>query len=220
MKSCVIVFPASNCDRDAAVALEQATGQKPDMVWHGETSLPDTDFILLPGGFSYGDYLRSGAMAGRSPIMQDVVKKAEDGVPVLGICNGFQVLTETGLLPGALMRNAGLEFICGMQTLQVANTQSRFTRGLSDRAFVDFPVAHHDGNYTADQETLNRLEGENLVAFRYVTNPNGSSRNIAGILNEKGNVLGLMPHPERVISPLLGGEDGTAFFATALKEFG
>ncbi|MCI5044054.1 MAG: phosphoribosylformylglycinamidine synthase subunit PurQ [Aquisalinus sp.] len=220
MKSCVIVFPASNCDRDAAVALEQATGQKPDMVWHGETSLPNTDFILLPGGFSYGDYLRSGAMAGRSPIMQDVVKKAEDGVPVLGICNGFQVLTETGLLPGALMRNAGLEFVCGMQTLQVVNTQSQFTKGLSDRTYVDFPVAHHDGNYTADEETLNRLEGENRVAFRYVTNPNGSSRNIAGILNEKGNVLGLMPHPERVISPVLGGEDGAAFFATALKEFG
>ncbi len=212
MKSCVIVFPASNCDRDGAVALEQATGQKPDMVWHQETELPDTDFILLPGGFSYGDYLRSGAMAARSPIVADVIKKAEAGTLVLGICNGFQVLTETGLLPGALMRNAGLDFICGMQTLQVANSDSQFTKGLGNRAYVDFPVAHHDGNYTADDETLNKLEGEGRVAFRYVTNPNGSARNIAGILNEKGNVLGMMPHPERVISPLLGGEDGTQFF--------
>ncbi len=212
MKSSVIVFPASNCDRDGAVALEQATGQKPNMVWHGETDLPDTDFILLPGGFSYGDYLRSGAMAARSPIMQAVIKKAEAGVPVLGICNGFQVLTETGLLPGALMRNAGLEFVCGTQTLQVSNTTSNFTKGLSDKSFVDFPVAHHDGNYTADEETLNTLEGEGRVAFKYVANPNGSDRNIAGIINEKGNVLGMMPHPERVISPVLGGEDGAAFF--------
>ena len=212
MKSSVIVFPASNCDRDGAVALEQATGQKPDMVWHGESDLPETDFILLPGGFSYGDYLRSGAMAARSPIMQAVIKKAEAGVPVMGICNGFQILTETGLLPGALMRNAGLEFVCGTQTLQVINKESTFTKGLADRSFVDFPVAHHDGNYTADEETLKKLEGENRIAFKYVANPNGSDNDIAGIINEQGNVLGMMPHPERVISPVLGGEDGAAFF--------
>ncbi len=220
MKSCVIVFPASNCDRDAAVALEQATGTAPDMLWHGETDVPDADLIVLPGGFSYGDYLRSGAMAGHSPIMQDVVKKAEAGVPVLGICNGFQILTETGLLPGALMRNAGLEFVCGMQMLQVANPESLFTRGISNRPYVEFPIAHHDGNYTADEETLNRLEGEGHVAFRYVANPNGSARNIAGITNNKSNVLGLMPHPERVVSPVLGGEDGATFFKGLVEALG
>jgi phosphoribosylformylglycinamidine synthase len=212
MKSCVIVFPASNCDRDGAVALEQATGQKPDMIWHGDTDLPETDFILLPGGFSYGDYLRSGAMASRSPIMAEVIKRAEAGVPVMGICNGFQVLTEAGLLPGALMRNAGLEFVCGTETLKVVNAGTKFTGGLGNKPYVDFPVAHHDGNYTADEETLNRLEGDGRVAFKYVANPNGSARDIAGIVNEKGNVLGMMPHPERVISPVLDGEDGAAMF--------
>ncbi|MGV6801615.1 MAG: phosphoribosylformylglycinamidine synthase subunit PurQ [bacterium] len=220
MKSCVIVFPASNCDRDAAVALEQATGQQPQMVWHQETELPDTDFILIPGGFSYGDYLRSGAMAARAPIMADIVKKAGNGVPVLGICNGFQILTEAGLLPGALMRNAGLKFVCGTQSLQVANTTSRFTKGFGAQHYVDFPVAHHDGNYEADDETLNRLEGEGRIAFRYVTNPNGSARNIAGILNEAGNVLGMMPHPERVTSPILGGEDGATFFKGIVEAMG
>ncbi|GGD10098.1 phosphoribosylformylglycinamidine synthase subunit PurQ [Aquisalinus flavus] len=212
MKTAVIVFPASNCDRDAATALEQATGTAPHMVWHGETEVPDADFIVLPGGFSYGDYLRSGAMAARSPIMADIIRKAEAGVPLLGVCNGFQVLTEAQLLPGALMRNAGLDFVCGMQTLQVVNDDTKFTGGLKGRSYVDFPVAHHDGNYEADEETLDRLEGEGRVVFRYVANPNGSARNIAGIVNEKGNVLGMMPHPERVISPILGGTDGAAFF--------
>jgi phosphoribosylformylglycinamidine synthase len=212
MKPSVIVFPASNCDRDAAIALEKATGKKPLMVWHGDADLPDTDFIVLPGGFSYGDYLRSGAMAAKSPIMRAVVEKAKAGTPVLGLCNGFQILTETGLLPGALLRNAGIDFVCRMVTLKVENSQSMFTSGFAKGQYVDFPVAHHDGNYFADEETLNRLEGEGRVAFRYLDNPNGSSRDIAGILNETGNVLGMMPHPERVTSPLLGGVDGVAFF--------
>ena len=212
MKSCVIVFPASNCDRDAAVALEQATGKKPSMIWHGEHDLPDTDFIVLPGGFAYGDYLRAGAMAARSPVMNAVIAKAQAGVPVLGICNGFQVLTETGLLPGALMRNAGLEFVCGVQTLQVTNGGNAYTKGLGNRGYVNFPVAHHDGNYTADEKTLDTLEQEGRVAFKYVANPNGSARNIAGITNKRGTILGLMPHPERMIAPEIGGEDGVAFF--------
>ncbi len=212
MKPAVIVFPASNCDRDIAVALEQATGKPPAMVWHGDTTLPETDFIVLPGGFSYGDYLRSGAMAAKSPIMRDVIEKAKAGTPVLGVCNGFQILCEAGLLPGALLRNAELNFVCRTVTLKVENSQSMFTSGFEKGQYVDFPVAHHDGNYFADDETLNRLEGDGRVAFRYLDNPNGSARDIAGILNDAGNVFGLMPHPERMISPLLGGLDGTAFF--------
>lgn len=212
MNPAVIVFPASNCDRDVAVALEQATGRKAAMVWHGDTELPDTDFIVLPGGFSYGDYLRSGAMAARSPIMRAVIEKAKAGTPVIGICNGFQILTEAGLLPGAFLRNAGLNFVCRLVTLRVENVQSLFTSGFTKGQHVSFPVANHDGNYFADEETLDRLEGEGLVAFRYVDNPNGSARDIAGILSETGNVLGVMPHPERMISPLLGGVDGAAFF--------
>jgi phosphoribosylformylglycinamidine synthase len=212
MKSSVIVFPASNCDRDAAVALEQATGRKPSMVWHQENDLPASDLIVLPGGFSYGDYLRSGAMAARSPIMAAVIDKAKAGTPVIGICNGFQILTEAGILPGALMRNAGLGFVCRTVTLRVESTRSIFTSVFAKGETVDFPVAHHDGNYFADDETLDRLDGEGRVAFRYVDNPNGSARDIAGILNDAGNVLGLMPHPERVISPLLGGVDGARFF--------
>lgn len=216
MKAAIIVFPASNCDRDAAVALEQTTGKKPAMVWHGEASLPDADFIVLPGGFSYGDYLRAGAMAAKSPVMRAVIDKANSGTPVLGICNGFQVLCETGLLPGALLRNAGLNFVCRTVSLRVDNAQSMFTSGFEQGQFVDFPVAHHDGNYFADDATLDRLEGDGRVAFRYVDNPNGSARDIAGILNESGNVLGMMPHPERVISPLLGGMDGATFFKGVL----
>lgn len=216
MKAAVIVFPASNCDRDAAVALEQATGKKPAMVWHGEASLPDADFIVLPGGFSYGDYLRAGAMAAKSPVMRAVIEKAQGGTPVLGVCNGFQILCETGLLPGALLRNAGLNFVCRTVSLRVENAQSMFTSAFEQGQFVDFPVAHHDGNYFADEATLDRLEGDGRVAFRYVDNPNGSARDIAGVLNEAGNVLGMMPHPERVISPLLGGTDGATFFKGAL----
>ena len=217
MKPVVIVFPASNCDRDAAVAIRNVAGVAPKMVWHGDSELPETDFIVLPGGFSYGYYLRSGAMAARSPIMRAVVEKAKAGTPVIGICNGFQILTEPGLLPGALLRNAGLNFVCRTVTLRVENSQSMFTSGLEQGQYVNFPVAHHDGNYFADAETLDRLEGDGRVAFRYVDNPNGSARDIAGILNESGNVLGMMPHPERVISPLLGGVDGAAFFKGALE---
>jgi len=212
MKSAVIVFPASNCDRDAAVALEQATGRAPAMVWHADTDLPATDLIVLPGGFSYGDYLRSGAMAARAPVMRAVIERAKAGVAVIGMCNGFQILTEAGLLPGALLRNAGLNFVCRTVSLRVENNQTVFTGAFEKGQAVDFPVAHHDGNYFADAETLDRLEGEGRVAFRYIDNPNGSARDIAGIVNDAGNVLGLMPHPERVISPLLGGVDGLAFF--------
>lgn len=182
------------------------------MVWHGDAELASTDLIVLPGGFSYGDYLRSGAMAAQSPIMRAVVEKAKGGTPVIGICNGFQILTEAGLLPGALMRNAGLNFVCRTVTLRVENNQSMFSSAFDRGQAVNFPVAHHDGNYFADEETLDRLESEGRVVFRYVDNPNGSARDIAGIVNNGGNVLGLMPHPERVISPLLGGVDGAAFF--------
>ncbi len=220
MKSTVIVFPASNCDRDAAVALEQATGKTPAMVWHGDSALPETDLVVLPGGFSYGDYLRSGAMAARSPIMRAVIEKAKAGTPVIGICNGFQILTEAGLLPGALMRNAGINFVCRTVTLRVENNQSMFAGGFAKGQSVEFPVAHHDGNYFADAETLDRLESEGRVVFRYTDNPNGSARDIAGIVNDVGNVLGLMPHPERVISPLLGGVDGAIFFKSLIEAIG
>lgn len=217
MKSSVIVFPASNCDRDAQVALRELSGQEPAMVWHAETELPETDLIVLPGGFSYGDYLRCGAMAARAPIMAEVKKRAEAGVPVIGVCNGFQILCEAGLLPGALMRNAGLDFVCRDVTLFAPNTDGRFTNGLADNPYITVPVAHHDGNYEADEATLDRLEGDGRVAFRYVDNPNGSARNIAGIVNKAGNVLGMMPHPERAISGALGGEDGARFWRGVLE---
>jgi len=219
MKSAVIVFPASNCDRDVAVALEQVTGVKPHMVWHGDAQLPEVDLIVLPGGFSYGDYLRCGAMAAQSKIMRDVKDKADKGVAVVGICNGFQILTETHLLPGALMRNADLKFVCRPVELVVEESQSAFTRAYSKGQRVRFPVAHGEGNYFADEATLNRLEGENRVAFRYAEgdNPNGSARNIAGILNEKRNVIGLMPHPERACDPLLGSTSGIGFFKSLIE---
>ena len=218
MKSAVIVFPGSNCDRDLAVALEQVTGRKPSMVWHKDTELPDgIDFIGVPGGFSYGDYLRSGAMAARSPVMGAVKDAASRGVPVIGICNGFQVLTEAGLLPGALMRNAGLSFVCRPVRLRVENSQSLFTSGYDSGEEIVFPVAHHDGNYQADEATLERLEGEGRVAFRYLEECNGSARNVAGILSDAGNVLGPMPHPERVVEPAHGGTDGRRLFEGLLE---
>ncbi|MBW4330487.1 phosphoribosylformylglycinamidine synthase subunit PurQ [Stakelama sp. CBK3Z-3] len=221
MKSAVIVFPGSNCDRDVAVALEQVTGTRPAMVWHGESALPDgTGLIALPGGFSYGDYLRCGAIAARSPIVAAVVDAANRGMPVLGICNGFQVLTEIGLLPGALMRNGALNFVCRDVTLNVENDRSLFTNRYSSGERITIPVAHHDGNYFADDETLDRLEGEGQVAFRYTGNINGSARNIAGIVNEKGNVLGMMPHPERRIETAHGGDDGRRLFEGLLERVG
>ena len=218
MKSAVIVFPGSNCDRDLAVAIEQVTGRAPAMVWHRETELPDgTDFIALPGGFSYGDYLRSGAMAARSPIMRAVSDAAGRGVPLLGVCNGFQVLTETGLLPGALMRNAGLNFVCRPVGLKVENSQSLFTSQYDCGEDITIPVAHHDGNFQADAATLDRLEGEGRVAFRYNEEVNGSSRQIAGILNDAGNVLGMMPHPERALEKAHGNTDGRRLFEGLLE---
>jgi len=226
MKASVIVFPGSNCDRDAAVALEAAMGAAPDMVWHGDSELPKSDLILLPGGFSYGDYLRSGAMAAHSPVMREVVKRAKAGTPVLGICNGFQVLTESGLLPGVLMRNATLRFICKDVHLKVERNDTMFARGYAQGDVVRFPIAHKDGCYFADEGTLDRLEGENRIAFRYcdasgaitaAANPNGSRRNIAGIYNETGNVLGLMPHPERLADASLSGTDGAKMFAALVE---
>ena len=218
MKTAVIVFPGSNCDRDIAVALEQVTGRAPAMVWHGDNALPDgVDFIALPGGFSYGDYLRSGAMAARAPIMRAVTEAASRGVPLIGICNGFQVLTEVGLLPGALMRNAGLAFVCRPVALTVENSQSLFTAAYQAGETIQVPVAHHDGNYQADEATLDRLEGEGRVALRYAEPVNGSARAIAGILNDAGNVLGLMPHPERALEPAHGGTDGRRLFEGLLE---
>jgi len=221
MKASVIVFPGSNCDRDAAVALEAAMGRPPAMIWHGDAELPQSDLIVLPGGFSYGDYLRSGAMAAHSPVMREVIKRAKAGTPVLGICNGFQVLTEARLLPGVLMRNATLKFICKDVHLRVERTDTRFTGRYEKGQVVKFAIAHKDGCYFADDDRLARLEGEGRVAFRYCdpqgnvsahANPNGSRRNIAGIYNETGTVLGLMPHPERLADPALSGTDGAKMF--------
>ena len=217
-RAAVVTFPGSNCDRDLAVALAKVAGAAPLRVWHGDAELPERlDFIALPGGFSYGDYLRSGAMAARSPIMQAVVAAANRGVPVLGVCNGFQVLTESGLLPGALMRNAGQAFVCRTVALTVASSQSLFTAGYETGQTIRLPVAHPDGNYFADEATLDRLEGEGRVAFRYAESVNGSRRQIAGVLNEAGTVLGMMPHPERAIEPELGGSDGRALFESAVR---
>lgn len=229
MKTAVIVFPGSNCDRDVQVALRDSSGSEPTMVWHGDATLPDVDLIVVPGGFSYGDYLRSGAMAAQSPVMRDVVAKAQKGVPVLGICNGFQVLTECGLLPGVLMRNANLKFVCKDIYLRTDAADTMFTGGYEEGQVIRIPVAHHDGNYFADDETLARLQDENRIAFRYVdadgkpgngANPNGSLDDIAGILDETRTVLGLMPHPERLCDPALGGDDGRPMFAALAAALG
>jgi len=221
VKAAVIVFPGSNCDRDLAVAIRDVTGTAPAMVWHRETKLPDgIDLIALPGGFSYGDYLRSGAMSARSPVMAEVIAAAGRGVAVLGVCNGFQVLTEAGLLPGALMRNAGLDFVCRDVKLTVENSQTMFSSRYDAGATIIIPVAHHDGNYFADAETLDRLEGEGRVVFRYGEPVNGSARDIAGVVNAAGNVLGLMPHPERLIEAEQGGSDGRRMFEGLLAALG
>ncbi len=221
MKTAVVVFPGSNCDRDIAVALEAVTGVKPAMVWHADSELPDgIGLVAVPGGFSYGDYLRSGAIAARSPIMRAVVDAAGKGLPVLGICNGFQVLTEAGLLPGALMRNEGLNFVCRNVALTVENAQSAFTARYAAGERIVVPVAHHDGNYFADTDTLDRLDGEGRVAFRYAEDVNGSARGIAGLVNETGNVLGMMPHPERRIEDAHGGTDGRRLFEGLLETVG
>ena len=212
MKAAIIVFPGSNRENDVRDALVNLTGTTPVMVWHGDTELPKVDLIVVPGGFSYGDYLRCGAIAAHSPVMREIKKRADAGAAVLGICNGFQILTETGLLPGALLRNAGLKFVCRNVTLKVENTQTLFTAGYDKGQELSVPVAHHDGNYFADDVTLDRLEGNGQIAFRYVDNPNGSIRNIAGVFNETKNVLGLMPHPENATDALLGSTDGSALF--------
>jgi phosphoribosylformylglycinamidine synthase len=225
MKAVVIVFPGSNCDRDVKVALEAVSGRSPDMVWHAEANLPRTDLIVLPGGFAFGDYLRCGAMAAHSPVMRDVVAKARSGTPVLGICNGFQVLTEAGLLPGVLLRNASLKFVCKHVYLRVERNDTLFTRRYAPEAIIRLPIAHGDGNYFADAATLERLEAEGRVVFRYVdaqgeatpaANPNGAQRHIAGICDSTRRILGLMPHPERMLEPLHGGSDGRLLFESAL----
>ena len=216
MKSAVVVFPGSNRERDIIAALETIGGAKPAVVWHAETDLPKVDLIVVPGGFSYGDYLRSGAIAARAPIMAAIAREAERGVAVLGVCNGFQILCEAGLLPGVLMRNAGLKFICREVELRVETTASQFTSGYTKGQVIRSPVAHGDGNYRADDETLKRLQDEDRIAFRYVGNPNGSIDDIAGILSEKRNILGMMPHPENLIEPLNGGTDGRPLFESLL----
>jgi phosphoribosylformylglycinamidine synthase I len=226
MKAAVVVFPGSNCDRDIKVALEAVAGQPVSMVWHADAAVPGAcDLIVLPGGFAYGDYLRCGAMAAHSPIMRDVVARARAGTPVLGICNGFQVLTETGLLPGVLMRNASLKFVCRDVNLKVERADTLFTSHYRQGELIRIPVAHGDGNYFADAATLDELEGEGRVVFRYVdaagnptpdANPNGAQRNIAGICDPSRRILGMMPHPERLFEPMLGGSDGRRMFESLL----
>ena len=229
MKSAIIVFPGSNRERDMAMALTAATGRAPALFWHKESELPPVDLIVLPGGFSHGDYLRAGAMAARAPVMNAVRRAAATGTAVLGVCNGFQILTESGLLPGALMRNAGLKFICREVDLRVENADTPFTGGYAAGQRIRIPVAHNDGNFFADETTLDRLEGEGRVVFRYVDtagdanaagNPNGSQRNIAGVINDTGRVLGFMPHPENAVDAGFGGTDGAALFNGMVEALG
>ena len=225
MKSAVVQLPGLNRDRDMIAALTKISGTAPVTIWQTETEIPDVDLIVIPGGFSYGDYLRCGAIAARMPVLQAIREKAEKGVKVLGVCNGFQILLEAGMLPGALMRNASLKFVCREIKLEVVNNQTAFTRAYDKGQIIRSPVAHHDGNYFADAETLDAVEGNGQVVFRYVdrkgrplpeANPNGSANDIAGIVNDRGNVLGLMPHPEDAIDPLLGSTDGLGLFESIL----
>ena len=219
MKSAVVQLPGLNRDRDMIAALTKISGHPPVTIWQTETEIPDVDLIVIPGGFSYGDYLRCGAIAARMPVMQAIRAKADQGVKVLGVCNGFQILVEAGMLPGALMRNSSLKFVCREVKLEVVNNDTAFTRAYDKGQIIRSPVAHHDGNYFADEETLARLEGEGQVVFRYAadTNPNGSIRDIAGVINAGGNVLGMMPHPENLIEAAHGGTDGRGIFASALE---
>jgi phosphoribosylformylglycinamidine synthase I len=223
MKSAVVIFPGSNRDRDMIAALEKVSGQKPLTVWHADTDIPPVDLIVLPGGFSYGDYLRTGAIAARAPIMRAIADRADAAVPILGVCNGFQILCEAGILPGILMRNASLHFVCREILLRVETTRSIYTSRYSQGEVIRCPVAHGEGNYRADDATLERLKGEDRIAFRYAGaaaaegNPNGSVDAIAGILSEKRNVLGMMPHPENLIEPLQGGTDGRRLFESVLE---
>lgn len=213
MRAAVIVFPGSNCDRDCATSLERVTGKSPEMVWHAETALPDRlDLVILPGGFAHGDYLRSGAMAARSPVLEAVKRHAEEGRLIAGICNGFQVLTECGLLPGALMRNVTMRYICKDTPLAIERADTAFTRAYGATAETVMPVGNGDGRFYADGETLAQLEGEGRVVYRYLDNPNGSSNDIAGVMNARGNVLGLMPHPDRCADPAIGRTGGWNFF--------
>lgn len=228
VKAAVIVYPGSNCDRDVRVALARATGFEPLAVWHRENEFPQVDLIVLPGGFSYGDYLRPGAVAAHSPIIREIRNRAEKGVPVLGICNGFQILTETGLLPGALLQNAGIKFICRDVHLRVESSESPFTKAYRAGEVLHIPIAHHEGNYFVDPETLDNLEGDGRIAFRYCdpegvvnedANPNGSIGNIAGVFSKDRRILGMMPHPERLVESLLGGEDGKRMFEGLVAAF-
>ena len=218
MKFGVVTFPGSNCDEDMVYVLETIMGQQVERLWHKDTSLKGVDFVVLPGGFSYGDYLRSGAIAKLSPIMSEVMNHAGKGGYVMGICNGFQILVEAGMLPGALMRNQSLKFVCKEIKLEVVNADTDFTRAYAKGQIIRCPVAHHDGNYFADAETLKTIEGNGQVVFRYTdgTNPNGSMNDIAGVINARGNVLGMMPHPENLIEAAHGGNDGRGIFASAL----
>ncbi|HSM19849.1 MAG TPA: phosphoribosylformylglycinamidine synthase subunit PurQ [Hyphomicrobiales bacterium] len=228
-RAAIILFPGINRERDMGLAVKAVSGREPEIVWYTDSALPDAEVYIIAGGFSYGDYLRSGAIAARAPVMADLLRKAEEGATVLGICNGFQILTEAGLLPGALMRNAGLKFVCKDVHLRVERSDTRFTRHYRQGQVIRVPVAHGDGNYFADEATLKRLNEENRVLFRYcaedgtlsdAANPNGSIDHIAGIINEAGNVLGMMPHPEDLIDPLLGGTDGRALFESVLEPVG
>ena len=229
MKTCVIVFPGSNCDRDMCTAIARVMGSEPQTVWHADSDFEKVDLITLPGGFSYGDYLRCGAIASRSPVMREVVRRANAGVPVLGICNGFQILIESGLLPGTLIRNSNLKYVCKDTYVRAHSTGSMFTRKYSSGQIIQVPISHGEGNYFANESVLDKLEEKDCIAFTYVdefgdqtqsSNPNGSSRNIAGILNEKHNVLGMMPHPERACDRDLGSEDGEVLFESLAAAFG
>ena len=227
MKASIIVFPGSNCDRDIAVSIKKLTNLEPTMVWHKETSIPNSDLIIIPGGFTFGDYLRCGSIAANSPIMKDVIKKATDGLPTLGICNGFQILTESGLLPGTLIKNDCLSFLCKTVSIRVENNQTIFSKKYKQNEIINIPIAHNEGNFFANENTLKKIKDSNQIVFKYCnqngevnneTNPNGSIENIAGITNEKGNVLGMMPHPERATCEITKLSDGEKFFKS-ISEF-